>query len=53
MAARGPVSLAAYFLKQTTSFGVHPMIPQSFSNVSIVIFLFFFKESSVLLSIPF
>ena len=35
------------------SLGVQPMMRHSFSNVIIVIFLFFFRESSVLLSIPF
>ena len=47
------MSSTAYFLKRTISFGVHPMMSHNFSIVSNVMFLFFFNESSVLLSIPF
>lgn len=39
-------------MNATISFGVHSMILQSFSTFKRVIFLFFFKLSSVLLSIP-
>ena len=39
-------------MNATMSFGVHSMILQSFSTVKRVIFLFFFKLSNVLLSIP-
>ncbi len=41
-----------YSVNFTMSFGVQPMILHSFSKVSSVMFLFFFRESKVLLSIP-
>ena len=40
------------YLNLTISLGVQLRITHSFSNVSKVIFLFFFKASNVLLSIP-
>ena len=40
------------YLNSTISFGVNPMILHSFSTVISVTFLFFFKLSKVLLSIP-
>lgn len=46
-------SSSFYSVNLTTSFGSHSKIRQSFSNVIKVMFLFFFKESKVLLSIPF
>ena len=40
------------YLNSTISFGVQPIILHSFSTVKRVMFLFFFKLSKVLLSIP-
>ena len=44
--------LVGHFLNWTISFGVQLRIEQRRSSVTNVMFLFFFKESKVLLSIP-